>query len=1082
MLPSLKNIKELFAADDFQNYYLGQALYLNHEVKNLQITECGPATEIVCQVRDCPVTVQLNLEQSLCSLSATCTCKDFASTGACSHVAAALLASIGPDAPRIRQKSFSSPLHTTSDDNARRLLELYLDRSRRKALSFSTVGDCHLSPRLTGFSDGNGFPALSLALGIKRMYVIRDIQSFLEAVERKKTLIYGRNLAINHSLHNFDLPSQQLIGLLMDQFPQFRTMGVTRQNVIPGWPHGSLRSEIVLDGPAFDSLFTLLTSFPQVYTLAGGNSSTTLPITVREGDPEIHIRLSRIATGTQMTLKFPEDTVYFSTRSNLYAYGQGALLRCSATFRESIYPLLSLRQERFLFSDADMPGFCSCVLPDLQNCANLETDGSILDQYVPDECYTRFYFDLGRDALTLKIGFLYGDREISGHDSLANPEGIRRDLVSEQNSLDFARSFFPNRENREAPFRLSGDDAIFDFLSSSLDAFSNRGDVFISERLRKRRLLPVSPRVGISIRNSKLTLDIDSGDFPLEELDDLYESMLKKLRYYRLKDGRYLALDGSPLERLAEVAHMLRLTGDQLKKGTIELPAFRALYLDSAFTDQDGFRLTRDNQFRSMVRNFRSFSDSDYSPPDCVASLLRPYQLQGYQWLKTLESCGFCGILADDMGLGKTLQMISFFASSPRSSTGAPSLVVCPSSLVLNWMDEFSKFAPHLQVVAVIGPAAERARRMKKLESVDVAITSYELLRQDIEHYAPFHFYCCTLDEGQFIKNSSTQISHAVKMIDCRQRFILTGTPIENRLSELWNLFDFLMPGYLFSHRTFLEKLERPAVMSKDPQALDQLRRLVQPFMLRRLKKDVLKELPPKIELVQRISLSERELMVYHATCKRILDAANGGGSGGVQVGKMRLLAGLTQLREICCDPGLCFENYEGPTSKLDACMELCSTLVEGGHQILLFSQFTTMLDRIRTRLKAMNISSYTLQGSTSKESRARLVREFNNHRVSIFLISLKAGGTGLNLTSADVVIHFDPWWNQAAQDQATDRAYRIGQENTVQVFRLITENTIEEKIMELQQEKAGLMDALSAGTGQSLLSMSRDDLLGLLE
>jgi len=439
----------------------------------------------------------------------------------------------------------------------------------------------------------------------------------------------------------------------------------------------------------------------------------------------------------------------------------------------------------------------------------------------------------------------------------------------------------------------------------------------------------------------------------------------------------------------------------------------------------------------------------------------------------------FGGILADEMGLGKTLQMISYLASLDTSEQNSPSLIVCPASLILNWADELDKFAPGLTYTLIMGTAKERAAKIASGEDQRLWITSYELLRQDIEQYAPLHFTCCILDEGQHIKNQSTLASKAVKRIDCRQRFVLTGTPIENRLSELWNLFDFLMPGYLFSHTGFVQKLEKPAVKSRDAEAMDQLRRLVKPFLLRRMKKDVLKELPPKIEYVRRIPLSQEEQKVYFASsaaARQSLAASNG------DSGKMAVLAALTELRQICCAPDLRFENYEGPSSKLDACIELCAGMVENGHQILLFSQFTSMLDRIRGRLDELKISHFTLQGSTPKAKRAQLVKSFNAGGASVFLISLKAGGTGLNLTAADVVIHYDPWWNPAAQDQATDRAHRIGQRASVQVYKLIAKDTIEEKILVLQSKKAGLMDAVTDGTGSGILDMSKEELLALLD
>ena len=400
--------------------------------------------------------------------------------------------------------------------------------------------------------------------------------------------------------------------------------------------------------------------------------------------------------------------------------------------------------------------------------------------------------------------------------------------------------------------------------------------------------------------------------------------------------------------------------------------------------------------------------------------------------------------------------------------------MVCPASLILNWGEEFEKFAPELKVSLIYGNAPERKKRIEESGGMDVWVTSYELLRQDIKLYQELEFDTCILDEGQHVKNQSTLASKAVKAVNCRQRFVLTGTPIENRLSELWNLFDFLMPGYLYSHRAFVEKLEKPIVKSKNEEAMAQLRKLVQPFLLRREKKDVLKELPPKIEHIRRIALGQTERMTY-------LSAVNAAKSSLTDTGKLKILAALTQLRQVCCDPNLCFENYSGETSKLEACLELCSGMAANGHQILLFSQFTSMLDILRERLEELGLTTYTIQGSTPKEQRARLVKDFNAGGAQVFLISLKAGGTGLNLTAADVVIHYDPWWNLAAQNQATDRAHRIGQRQCVQVYKLIAKDTIEERILDLQDKKAELLDVLS-NEGGSILEMSKDELLALLD
>ena len=737
-----------------------------------------------------------------------------------------------------------------------------------------------------------------------------------------------------------------------------------------------------------------------------------------------------------------------------------------------MYPLLSDGRDKMQLSFEDLPTFCSCVLPEVDGYVAVEDPEGLLDTYLPEELECCFWLDLEEDVLTLRLTFRYGSVELPESPTPEQAKNTRRNIRKEKQAIALAGRYF---RKEEEGYLLIGEDAVYDFLTNSLPRFREVGEVYLSDVLSKKRIPPSKASVGVSVSDGMLVLDLDTGEFPAAELEALYQSLLKRKKYHRLKDGRFLSLDGGSYETLAEMAHMLQLSGKDLEKGQLKVPAFRGLYLDSVLSGGNDLNITRDRQFRHMIRSFKSVEESDYLVPPHLEQVLRPYQKIGFQWLKTLESCGFGGILADEMGLGKTVQVIAYLSTLDRKQVKHPSLIVCPASLVLNWSEEISRFAPELKAAVILGNAQERKRKLQEAQAQDVWITSYELLRQDIQQYQEMDFYACILDEGQHIKNQSTLVSKAVKAVNCRQRFVLTGTPIENRLSELWNLFDFLMPGYLFSHHSFVEKLEKPIIKSQNPEAGEQLRKLVQPFLLRRIKKDVLKELPPKIEYIRRIQQGEAERKTY-------LSAVNSARSALGSSGKLQILAALTQLRQVCCDPSLCFQNYLGESSKLEACLELCSGMTANGHQILLFSQFTSMLDILRQRLNELGISSYTLQGSTPKEQRAKLVKQFNAGGASVFLISLKAGGTGLNLTAADVVIHYDPWWNIAAQNQATDRAHRIGQRQCVQVYKLITKDTIEEKILDLQEKKAALLDVISTDNEGSILNMSKEDLLALLE
>ena len=527
-----------------------------------------------------------------------------------------------------------------------------------------------------------------------------------------------------------------------------------------------------------------------------------------------------------------------------------------------------------------------------------------------------------------------------------------------------------------------------------------------------------------------------------------------------------------------ELNDTLELSGAKLKDGHAALPLYRAPTLDWALSGQNGLRFDRDDAFRRISRSFHAVRDSEYTPPLSLQKTLRKYQRDGYRWLRTLDGYGMGGILADDMGLGKTVQVLSYLLAMKESGQRLPSLIVCPASLVLNWQEECQKFTPQLSCVAVDGDAAHRAELAKQWAEADLVVTSYDLMRRDEELYSGQQFYACILDEAQAIKNHATQKYKAVCGVNSKVRFALTGTPVENRLGELWSIFSFLMPGYLPPYKTFCARFEKPIVQEDDKDALRRLNQLTGPFILRRMKSEVLKELPPKTENLHRIELDEQQRKLYLAA---VVDAREKLRAAKPE-DKMAVFAVLMRLREICCDPRLVADNWDGGSAKLEACMELVTAAVEGGHRILLFSQFTSMLELLAKRLDEAGVSHFTLQGSTPKPVRAELVRRFNSGEADVFLISLRAGGTGLNLTAADIVIHYDPWWNVAAQNQATDRAYRIGQRNPVQVYKLIAQDTIEEKIVELQQAKQDLAETVTGSADGAILSMKPEELLQLLQ
>ncbi|NMM97353.1 DEAD/DEAH box helicase [Bifidobacterium olomucense] len=674
-------------------------------------------------------------------------------------------------------------------------------------------------------------------------------------------------------------------------------------------------------------------------------------------------------------------------------------------------------------------------------------------------------------------------------------------------------------------------------FDEGLSSLREMGEVFTTPAF-DRLVAPKAPtvKVGLSVRGNLVEISPIADEVPPDEVGSLLASYRRRQRYHQLKDGTLVALSGAQLNTLDALARDLDLSEDDLNAGVIELPGGQAFLLDGELPD-DGSDVVKDASFVDYIDDMKVIDPTSYVVPESLQPILRPYQQEGFRWLSTLCDKGFGGILADEMGLGKSVQLIALLLARYEHMRGSdavpPSLIVCPASLVYNWAAEFAKFAPALNAVVVSGSKSERRMaigRAFQTSEPTVLITSYDLLRRDVDEYVRQTagttgdqatelpgFLIMALDEAQYIKNHTTKIAKAVKSVPSKHRFALTGTPIENRLSELWSIFDFLMPGLLGSYKRFHERYELPiangrAADSSTPEGnaaaqvnpesarvAHKLQSLVGVFIKRRLKSQVLTDLPDKLETILTVRLEGEQRKLYAAHEQRLRMQLEHSDQSDFNTSKIRILAELTKLRQICCDPRLLYANAKDQSAKLAAIAELVETCADEGKKALVFSQFTSFLALIAERLDSMGLSYYTITGSTAKKRRLELVDQFNDDATPAFLISLKAGNTGLNLTGASVVIHADPWWNAAAQNQATDRAHRIGQTQNVNVYQVVAKDTIEERILELQHTKSELArqftdasllvggrdgetdDTLAGQTPVSIATLTRDDLLGLL-
>uniref|UniRef100_UPI00198199AD DEAD/DEAH box helicase n=1 Tax=Adlercreutzia sp. ZJ242 TaxID=2709409 RepID=UPI00198199AD len=659
-----------------------------------------------------------------------------------------------------------------------------------------------------------------------------------------------------------------------------------------------------------------------------------------------------------------------------------------------------------------------------------------------------------------------------------------RDEVLEGRAVRLVQAFF----DADNTLPLADDRAAGALLFGGLAQFRALGEVFTTPAF-DRLLSDKKPRVsmGLSIAGNLINLDVSATDLDAGELAALLASYRRRKRFHRLRSGAFLDMRDHDLSELERLVDDLGISAAELAGGHVELPTYRAFYLDREFSEA-----RRDASFESYVERFHRIDQAAYAVPDALARTLRPYQREGFRWMSALADLGFGGILADEMGLGKSVQLISFLlARATEARAAGPSLIVCPASLVYNWLAEFAAFAPDLSVRAVEGPRRERAA-IRAERGVDVLVTSYDLARIDVRELEQADLFCCVLDEAQYIKNHATLTTRAVKRLRARHRFALTGTPVENRLSEIWSIFDFLMPGFLGSYARFRERFEL-GILGGDEDLARRLQSLVGPFVLRRRKDQVLPDLPDKLETVVYVPLEREQRRLYDAAEQQLRQELNvqkkatqaRGGGPVPEKSRVEVLAELMRLRQIALDPALLFENYRGGAAKMPAIVDLVEQSRDAGAKALVFSQFTSYLELIAAELEAREVPYFRITGATPKKRRVELVDAFNADDTPAFLISLKAGGTGLNLTGASVVIHADPWWNAAATDQATDRAHRIGQENVVSVYKVIAKGTVEERILALQQAKVELAESVIGGAASSasgLAGLTREELLDLLQ
>ena len=578
--------------------------------------------------------------------------------------------------------------------------------------------------------------------------------------------------------------------------------------------------------------------------------------------------------------------------------------------------------------------------------------------------------------------------------------------------------------------------------------------------------ITITPNITLDIsqsRNGYMSMKLNIEGVDSNEYREIFSSYKNNNRLYRMKNGAYLDLKDKDIEQAFKLIDILNIYNDF---DNMKIPNNKAIYLEKLIEDEDLSFVNGSKYVSNVVKKFDKVKSKNYEIPKDLNATLRDYQVSGFEFFKTLSDYQFGGILADEMGLGKTIQTIAFLLSNKDKK----SIVITPTALIYNWKNELEKFAPTLKVGLLHAAKSERGKILDNIDNYDVILTTYTTYKNDIDKYKNINFDYCIIDEAQNIKNPDAIITKAIKNVNAKVKFALTGTPIENNLMELWSIFDFIMPGYLYNKSKF------KSIFVNNDKNIIELKNLIKPFILRRTKKEVITELPDKIEQKIIIDLEKEHKRAYKGYVNLITRKIKENNQDNITV-----FSYLTKLRQLCLSPELMVKNYQGKNSKLDVLINIIND--SSDEKILVFSQFTKVLEVIGKRLNEENISYSYLDGKTSAKDRVKLVEEFNTNNNKVFLISLKAGGTGLNLTSANIVVHFDPWWNPAVEDQASDRAHRIGQKNVVNVIKLIAKGTAEERVINLQETKKELIEDVINGNldnSSTLKNLSKDDIIDL--
>ena len=950
-----------------------------------------------------------------------CTCPQYEKMDTCKHIAACIL--------KYEDALFNDeeidPMEYQLNIGSQILDKFY--EPKKSTIKKKLNLEIELEPTDSYYYDN--YIKVKYKIGLDRLYTLNNkYHNFMYAYSQKRAYKLSTKLTYDPNEYYFDKIDKEILDYNVHIFQRGYYECVIRKNDLDSF------MELLKDKD-----FTLNNHKYIGYTL-----ENPFNINLTKDENNYTLTICNLKDYEQLL----EGTPYFYDDKKIYKV------------EDNIYKLYQLLVDNdldsFMFSKKDLGKFTGGLLSLLKE--NIHLDENITEITIPTAPKAKLYFDFYYSAVECQVKLTYGNKEI---DYFSNDPGVPRDTEYESNILQRLSDF--GFTVNQTHITLEDIDEIGEFLEKGIYEISEEYEVFTSKKIKDTNIVKQTQNsVTFSIgKDNILSYNFNLDGIEQTELTDILSSLKAKKHYHRLKNGSIIDLNTDKnIQNLGELTDELDLTKKEITEGNGTIPKYRALYLDSLKHNYHSLISTNDN-FDHLIKQFKTYKDKDISLGKKELKILRDYQAIGVKWLYNVYKSGFGGILADEMGLGKSVQLIYLCKLIIKENKKAKILIVTPTSLVYNWQKEFDKFGSELKYKVFAENKTQRLNDLDNIDDINIMITSYGLIRNDLEKYEQISFELIAIDEAQNIKNPNTGISKAVKNLNAKVKFALTGTPIENSLLELWSIFDFIMPGYL-ANRDKFQTLYNVKELDKENSNLNRLNTQIKYFILRRKKKEVVKDLPDKLENNIYIDLGKTQKKVYMAEVQKTKEELDELIKlEGWTKARFKILQLLTKLRQICIDPSIIFDNYKGESAKIEELLKIVEETKANGHKMLIFTTYKKALDLIIPKLNNIGISSYYIDGSVSSKKRMELVEKFNHDDTDVFIITLKAGGTGLNLTSATVVIHLDLWWNPQVENQATDRAHRIGQKNTVEVIRLITKGTIEERILELQNKKRKLAELL---------------------